>query len=73
MEYIAFTEEEKERAGAVNLVEFLTRQGEEMEPSGSEWRWKRHDSVTVRVITSGTGIAANMAVLRFNSCRSFMT
>ena len=35
MEYIAFTEEEKERAGAVNLVEFLTRQGEEMEPSGS--------------------------------------
>ena len=48
MEYIAFTEEEKERAGAVNLVEFLTRQGEEMEPSGSEWRWKRHDSVTVR-------------------------
>lgn len=48
MEYIAFTEEEKERAGAVNLVEFLTCQGEEMEPSGSEWRWKRHDSVTVR-------------------------
>ncbi|MFR3755484.1 MAG: hypothetical protein ACLTW9_30295 [Enterocloster sp.] len=27
MEYITFTEEEKERAGAVNLVEFLTRQG----------------------------------------------
>ena len=48
MEYVIFTEEEKERAGAVNLVEFLLRQGEELEPSGSEWRWKRHDSVTVR-------------------------
>ena len=48
MEYVTFTEEEKERAGAANLVEFLKRQGEELEPSGSEWRWKRHDSVTVR-------------------------
>lgn len=48
MEYVIFTEEEKERAGAANLVEFLLRQGEELEPSGSEWRWKRHDSVTVR-------------------------
>lgn len=48
MDYINFTEEEKERAGAVNLVGFLERQGEELEPSGSEWRWKRHDSVTVR-------------------------
>ncbi len=36
MEYIAFTEEEKERAGAVNLVEFLTRQGEELDTI-----WKR--------------------------------
>ena len=27
MEYVIFTEEEKERAGAVNLVEFLLRQG----------------------------------------------
>lgn len=36
MEYVIFTEEEKERAGAVNLVEFLLRQGEELEPSGSE-------------------------------------
>ena len=45
MEYVIFTEEEKERAGAANLVEFLLRQGEELEPSGSEWRWKRHDSV----------------------------
>lgn len=48
MEYVTFTEEEKDRAGAVSLEEFLKRQGEELEPSGSEWRWKRHDSVTVR-------------------------
>lgn len=48
LNHIIFTEEEKERAGAVNLVEFLKCRGEELEPSGSEWRWKRHDSVTVR-------------------------
>lgn len=48
MAYITFTEEEKERAGAVDLAEFLVRQGEELERSGSEWRWKRYDSVTVR-------------------------
>ena len=47
-EYIHFTDEQKYRANAVDLVDFLQRQGEQLIRSGREWRWKRHDSVTVR-------------------------
>lgn len=48
MAYIHFTDEQKERANSVDLVDFLQRQGEQLARSGREWRWKRHDSVTVR-------------------------
>lgn len=48
MPYIHFTEEQKQRANSVDLVDFLQRQGEQLVRSGREWRWKRHDSVTVR-------------------------
>lgn len=48
MDYIPFTEEQKQRANAVDLVDFLLRRGEELVRSGHEWRWKRHDSVTIR-------------------------
>lgn len=48
MPYIHFTEEQKQRANSVDLVDFLQRQGEQLIRSGREWRWKRHDSVTVR-------------------------
>ncbi|QNO17615.1 MULTISPECIES: DUF3991 and toprim domain-containing protein [Eubacteriales] len=48
MSYIPFTEEEKQRANSVDLVDFLQRQGEQLIRSGHEWRWKRHDSVTIR-------------------------
>jgi hypothetical protein len=48
MAYIHFTEEQKQRANSVDLVDFLQRQGEQLIRSGREWRWKRHDSVTVR-------------------------
>jgi hypothetical protein len=48
MPYIHFTDEQKERANSVDLVDFLRRQGEQLVRSGREWRWKRHDSVTVR-------------------------
>lgn len=48
MAYIHFTEEQKQRANSVDLVDFLQRQGEQLSRSGREWRWKRHDSVTVR-------------------------
>jgi len=46
--YIHFTDEQKQRANSVDLVDFLRRQGEQLIRSGREWRWKRHDSVTVR-------------------------
>ena len=48
MAYVHFTDEEKQRANSVDLVDFLERQGEKLTRSGLEWRWKRHDSVTVR-------------------------
>lgn len=48
MAYIHFTDEEKQRANSVDLVDFLERQGEQLTRSGPEWRWKRHDSVTIR-------------------------
>ncbi len=48
MAYVYFTEEEKQRANAVDLIDFLERQGEKLTRSGPEWRWKRHDSVTIR-------------------------
>lgn len=47
MGYIHFTEEQKQRANATDLVEFLKSQREEVIRSGKEWRWKRHDSVTI--------------------------
>jgi hypothetical protein len=46
-EYIPFTEEQKIRANNVDIVGFLRSQGEEVTRSGHEYRWKRHDSVTV--------------------------
>lgn len=48
MAFIPFTDEQKRRANSVDLVDFLQRQGEQLTRSGREWRWKRHDSVTIR-------------------------
>jgi len=47
-QYIHFTDEQKRRANSVDLADFLRRQGEQLTRSGREWRWQRHDSVTVR-------------------------
>ncbi len=47
-EYIYFTDEQKRRANSVDLVDFLRRQGEQLTRSGRDWRWMRHDSVTLR-------------------------
>ena len=47
-EYIPFSEEQKIRANGVDIVDFLRYQGEEVERSGHEYRWKRHDSVTIK-------------------------
>jgi hypothetical protein len=48
MPYIHFTDEQKERANSVDLVDFLRAQGEEISRSGHDFRWARHDSVTLR-------------------------
>ena len=30
------------------LVDYLSSEGERLEKSGREWRWLRHDSITIR-------------------------
>lgn len=47
-DFIYFTEEQKERANAVPIMDILKREHEEVGRSGNEWRWKRHGSVTFR-------------------------
>lgn len=47
-EFVYFTEEQKERANAVPIIDILRREHEDVERSGNEWRWKRHRSVTFR-------------------------
>lgn len=46
--YIYFTDEQKERANSVDLVDFLQRQSEELLPSGREKRLASDHSITVR-------------------------
>ena len=46
-EFVYFTEEQKQRANAVDLEKFLRAQGETLVRSGKEYRWKAHDSLTV--------------------------
>lgn len=46
--YIHFTEEQKQRAAAVNLEEFLRCRGEKLLSSGREKRLASDHSVTVR-------------------------
>ena len=47
-DFIYFTEEQKERANAVPIMDILKKENEEVERSGNEWRWKKHKSVTFR-------------------------
>lgn len=46
--YQHFTDEQKERANSVDLVDFLQRQGEKLLPSGREKRLDSDHSITVR-------------------------
>jgi len=48
MPYIHFTDEQKQRAASVDLVEFLRRQGEKLVRSGPEYRLASDRSITVR-------------------------
>lgn len=43
-----YTQEQIDRANAVSLEDFLRSQGEALIKSGREYRWKEHDSLTVR-------------------------
>ena len=43
-----YTQEQIDRANQADLVSFLQSQGEQLTRAGKEYRWKRHDSLTVR-------------------------
>lgn len=43
-----YNQEQIDRANQTDLVSFLQSQGEQLERAGREYRWKRHDSLTVR-------------------------
>ena len=43
-----YTAEQIAAANQVDLVDYLSSEGERLEKSGREWRWLRHDSITIR-------------------------
>ena len=43
-----YSAEQIERANSTDLAAFLQRKGEQLVRSGSEYRWKAHDSLTVK-------------------------
>ena len=43
-----YTQEQIDRANQADIVSFLQSQGEQLTRAGNEYRWKRHDSLTVR-------------------------
>lgn len=45
---MVYTQEQIDRANQVNLEQFLRSQGEQIVKSGNEYRWKRHDSLTIK-------------------------
>lgn len=45
---MGYTQEQIDRANQVNLEQFLRSQGEQIIKSGNEYRWKRHDSLTIK-------------------------
>lgn len=51
-----YTQEQIDCANQADLVSFLQGQGEQLTRAGQEYRWKRHDSLTIRE-TNGTGTA----------------
>ena len=45
---MGYTQEQIDRANQVDLEQFLRSQGEQVIKSGKEYRWKRHDSLTIK-------------------------
>ena len=43
-----YTQEQIDRANQADIVSFLQGRGEQLTRAGNEYRWKRHDSLTVR-------------------------
>lgn len=43
-----YTQEQIDRANQADLVSFLQGQGGQLTRAGNEYRWKRHDSLTIR-------------------------
>ena len=43
-----YTQEQIDRANQADLISFLQSQGEQLTRAGNEYRWKRHDSLTIR-------------------------
>lgn len=43
-----FTQEQIQRANSVDIASMLIRNGEQLKRVGQEYRWMRHDSVTIR-------------------------
>ena len=43
-----YTQEQIDRANQVDLKEFLCSHGEQVTKSGNEYRWTRHDSLTIQ-------------------------
>ena len=54
-----YSQDQIDRANHVDLADFLKYMGEEIIRSGSEYRWKKHDSVTLRGNTYYQHSAAN--------------
>ena len=52
-----YTQEQIDRANQADLVSFLQGQGEQLTRAGNEYRWKRHDSLTIRENKKVTGTA----------------
>ena len=56
-----YTQEQIDRANQADLVSFLQGRGEQLTRAGQEYRWKRHDSLTVRGNKyGGTSLILNM-------------
>ena len=45
---MSYTQEQIDRANQIDLEQFLRSQGEQLIKSGNEYRWKRHDSLTIK-------------------------
>ena len=56
-----YTQEQIDRTDQADLVLFLQSQGEQLTRAGQEYRWTRHDSLTVRetngIATAKAGIS----------------